>query len=143
MKTILLKSEKATLKFAERLAKKLKGGEIFALSGDLGSGKTVFAKGIAKGLGLTAHITSPTFVLMKIYKVKGHKTIKELCHVDCYRLDDGELLKDIGIEEYLANPRAVCVIEWAERLGFLKKYKVRKARFALGKKEGWRNVRIF
>lgn len=136
-----LKNEKETIKFAEQFAQKLKGGEIIVLSGDLGSGKTIFTKGIAKALGVKEHITSPTFIVMRLYKIKGHKKIKTLAHIDCYRLDSDQELLDIGIEEYLNVSDTVCVIEWGERLKFLKKYKTIKARFELGKNKNERNIK--
>jgi len=67
-------SEKETFNLGKTLAKKLKGGEIIGLNGNLGAGKTILAKGIAKGLGIKQNITSPTFILMKIYQVKNRKS---------------------------------------------------------------------
>lgn len=124
MKKIITKSESETRKLGERLAKKFKGGEIVCLEGELGTGKTTLIKGIAKGLGIKRHITSPTFVLMKIYKTNPHESvhkyhesrIRTLCHVDVYRINQPQELVDIGILEYLASPRVVTVIEWAEKV---------------------------
>ncbi len=126
---IITNNEKETIELGEFLAKKCKGGEVFALSGDLGSGKTVLAKGMAKGLGVKAYVTSPTFVLMKIYGTGKGRKIKEFVHVDCYRLGHEQDLIDIGITEYLNRPDAVCLIEWAEKLPFLKKYDVSRIVF--------------
>ena len=95
---ITTNNEQATFDFAKDFAGKLKGGEIIGLIGELGAGKTVFAKGLAAGLGIKEIITSPTFVLMKIYPVTNKKNIKQLVHVDAYRVARGEELTGIGLE---------------------------------------------
>ncbi|OGY40884.1 MAG: tRNA (adenosine(37)-N6)-threonylcarbamoyltransferase complex ATPase subunit type 1 TsaE [Candidatus Buchananbacteria bacterium RBG_13_36_9] len=119
------KNEKETYQIAEKLAKKLKGGEIIALEGDLGAGKTTFVKGLAKAFGVSQHVTSPTFVLLKIYSIRNRVLrIKNLVHVDCYRLDEPQELFYLGIEEYLNKPDTVVVIEWADKIkDYLKKFK--------------------
>src|SRR3989338_7673870 len=99
LKTFTTTSAAQTRAFGAKLARELKGGEIIALVGNLGSGKTTFVKGLAKGLGVKDVITSPTFVLMKIYKAK-HKTIKNFVHVDCYRIPGIELTA-IGLDDFL------------------------------------------
>lgn len=109
------RSEKETQDFAAAWAKKLKGGEVLALNGELGSGKTAFVKGLAAGLGIRKTVTSPTFVIMKVYPVKSG-SIKHLVHVDAYRLKSGKSLQAIGLADYLEDPAAVVVIEWAERV---------------------------
>lgn len=119
------RNEKETYQIAAKLAKKLKGGEIIALEGDLGAGKTTFVKGLAKALGIKQHVTSPTFVLMKVYAI-SHKplAISQLVHVDCYRLDEPQELFYLGLEEYLNKPEAVVIIEWADKIrNYLKKFK--------------------
>lgn len=108
------RSEKETYYFAKEFAAKLKGGEVLCLVGDLGAGKTAFVKGLAAGLGVKGIVTSPTFVLMKIYKANNH--IKELAHIDAYRLKDGQELINIGAEEYFKDKECVTVIEWADRV---------------------------
>jgi tRNA threonylcarbamoyladenosine biosynthesis protein TsaE len=115
-------SEKETLVFASGLAKKAKGGEVYALSGDLGAGKTVFARGFAAGLGIKRNINSPTFVLMKVYPVKKHPTIKHFCHIDAYRLKSARDLEAIGAQDYIGKKDSICFVEWPERIkGFLPK----------------------
>lgn len=94
-----------TLIIAQNLAKSFTGGEIVLLKGELGAGKTVFAKGIAKGLSITDTITSPTFTIMNEYK--GRLT---MYHFDMYRLN-GES-SELGFEEYYGLDNSVCVIEW-------------------------------
>lgn len=110
---VITHSETETKKIASVVASKLKGGETIGLIGDLGSGKTAFVKGLAIGLGIKSRITSPTFVLMKVYKVK-HTTIKHLVHVDAYRVKQATALQHIGLEEYIKAKDAVVVIEWAD-----------------------------
>ncbi|MDD5527916.1 MAG: tRNA (adenosine(37)-N6)-threonylcarbamoyltransferase complex ATPase subunit type 1 TsaE [Patescibacteria group bacterium] len=113
---IITHSEKETFSFAKKLAKKAKGGEVYALSGNLGAGKTVFARGFAGGLGVKRNVNSPTFVLMKIYPVKKNKSIKHLCHIDAYRLKSARDLAAIGVADYLGQKDSVCLVEWPERI---------------------------
>lgn len=125
MQSIKVKSEQETVKIAAKLAKKLKGGEILALEGDLGAGKTTFTQALGRAFGVKKHLTSPTFVLLKIYKLQDSSSkIKNLVHVDCYRLDEPQELFYLGLEEYLNNPNSVVVIEWADKIKkYLKKFK--------------------
>ncbi len=112
---MITKSTKETINLGKKLAKKLHGGEILALSGNLGAGKTTLIKGIAAGLGIKKIITSPTFVLMKVYKVK-HKNIKRLVHIDCYRIKKPSDIIAIGATEYFGKKDTVTVIEWPEKI---------------------------
>ncbi len=111
----IAKTEKQTFAYAQKLAAKLKGGEVLCLTGDLGAGKTVFTKGIASGLGITKIITSPTFVLMKVYGIKN-ENIKHLIHIDAYRLSHGDDLEAIGALDYFGKPNCLTIIEWPERV---------------------------
>jgi tRNA threonylcarbamoyladenosine biosynthesis protein TsaE len=125
MKNVIIKTEKDTQAFAKNLAKSLKGGEIIALEGDLGAGKTTMTQYIAKAFGVKENVTSPTFVLMKVYEGRRPKSeVRKLVHVDCYRLDDPQELFYLGIEEYMNNKESVVVIEWADKIkDYLKKFK--------------------
>jgi tRNA threonylcarbamoyladenosine biosynthesis protein TsaE len=100
-----------TLKFGEQLAAALHRGDVLALSGDLGAGKTALIKGIARGLGITQDVTSPTFTLVHEY-TSGRLP---LFHIDLYRLDTVDQALAIGIEDYLNGP-GVTAIEWAEKI---------------------------
>ena len=102
-------SEKETYEFARSLAESLTGGGCFALSGDLGAGKTVFVKGFAKGLGIDGAVTSPTFIIMNKY---GGGRLP-LYHFDMYRLD-GKQAASLGFSEIFEEKDAVCLVEWPE-----------------------------
>lgn len=99
------------MKFGEQLACELQPGDVIALSGDLGAGKTALVKGIARGLGIAQDVTSPTFTL--VHEYSGGRL--PLFHVDLYRLDNVEQALAIGIEDYLGGPGATA-IEWAEKI---------------------------
>ena len=131
MKTIS-KSEKETYNFAKKFASKLKGGDVLCLIGDLGAGKTAFTKGLAAGLNIKNTVTSPTFVLMKNYKISGGN-IKHLAHIDAYRLEGGTQLLGIGAEDYFGDPECVTVIEWADRVKDIWLKSVIKIEFKIGK----------
>lgn len=112
---IITTSATATYEFGLKLAKKVKKGQVFSLYGDLGGGKTCFTKGLARGLGVKRHITSPTFVLMKVYKIKKGG-LRHFCHVDAYRLKrHGEII-EVGLKEFLGRSDTVVAIEWADKL---------------------------
>ncbi len=142
---ILTNGEKQTYAFAKKYAKKLHGGEIIGLIGELGAGKTIFTKGIAAGLGIKKTITSPTFVLMKIYKIQNSKfpalhkrsgagKIQNLIHIDAYRIKNEQDIKAIGAEEYFNRDDTVVIIEWADKI---KKILPKKTKFInIENKEG-------
>ena len=109
-------------KVGQKIASALKGGDVVLLYGDLGAGKTTLTKGIAKGLGVKKTATSPTFTLMNVYQT-NHPVIKELVHIDTYRLKNKEELIDIGITDYLGEKDTICVIEWPDKVEDLLKNK--------------------
>lgn len=120
MKFISNKPEETQRK-AEDLAKELsnkepqKAGVVIGLEGELGAGKTTFAKGFAKGLGVKQKISSPTFVLMKSYNLKL-LTYDKLFHIDAYRLEDHEDLARLGAKEIFKNPKNIVLVEWSDRV---------------------------
>lgn len=111
-KKYLSNSVADTYKLGFELARTFSGGEVIAMYGDLGAGKTALTQGLAFGLGVKAMVNSPTFNIIKIYEIKG-ATIKEFAHIDAYRLSTENDLLDIGIEDYLGKSQTVTVIEWA------------------------------
>ncbi|QQS22925.1 tRNA (adenosine(37)-N6)-threonylcarbamoyltransferase complex ATPase subunit type 1 TsaE [bacterium] len=107
------------VKKADILAKKLRGGEVLALSGNLGSGKTTFTKALAKGLGVAKTVTSPTFVIMQQYKTKLKTASKQpvwLYHLDLYRANSFAEVEDLGLKELWGRPEVITVIEWSEKI---------------------------
>ncbi len=119
---IITNSPEETYEFGEKLTDHFRGGDILLLIGELGAGKTTLIKGLAVGFGIDNEITSPTFTLMNHYSTHDH-TIKNLVHIDTYRLKDEKELKDIGIEDYLSDPESLCIIEWPEKMVELLKNK--------------------
>lgn len=105
-------SVEETLNFAKEFAKKLNGGEVITLNGDLGAGKTVFSKGIAKGLGVKETVVSPTFTIMCQY-LSGRLN---LYHFDMYRLSSGVEAEEFGFSEYIQSSNSVSLIEWSENV---------------------------
>lgn len=102
-----LPSNEATIALGEMVGKNLRPGDILLLEGDLGAGKTTFAQGVAKGLGVDEFVNSPTFVIINEY-FSGRLP---LYHMDLYRVEDESQLYDLGIEEYFFG-NGVCLVEW-------------------------------
>jgi tRNA threonylcarbamoyladenosine biosynthesis protein TsaE len=112
-KEYLTNSEQETFLLASRLARDFKGLEVVLLEGELGAGKTVFAKGIAAGLGVedVHQVCSPSFTLVNIYQGKY-----PIFHIDLYRLEKDTEIQDLGWEDYLGQ--GVIIVEWAEKIKF-------------------------
>ncbi len=104
-------SERETEELGIRLAERLEPGNVVAFTGDLGAGKTAFTRGLARGLGITDRVTSPTFTIVNEYE--GGRL--PLFHFDLYRLSSSDELFDIGWEDYLARG-GVCAVEWSENV---------------------------
>ena len=111
MRKVKIKSEADTRKFGEELARSLNAGDVLALIGDLGTGKTTLTKYIARELGIMEPITSPTFTIICEYK-SGRLP---LYHFDVYRLAGIDDMLELGYEEYFYGD-GVCVVEWADRI---------------------------
>jgi tRNA threonylcarbamoyladenosine biosynthesis protein TsaE len=111
-RTVITRSEDETRAQGEALARSLRAGDVVLLFGDLGMGKTVFARGLATGLGVApGHVRSPSFTLVNRYPGRA-----PVYHVDLYRIDRPEDLEELGLEEILGGD-GVAVVEWAEHLG--------------------------
>lgn len=123
MQKVYTKSAKETQDFARKLSKKYKSGGIIALYGELGAGKTTFAQGFARGLGINNKITSPTFLITRQYPVPGQRNF--FYHIDLYRLENIDL-KSSGLEEILEDPTNIILIEWADKINANLSGKTRK-----------------
>ena len=101
-------SEAETFSLGRKFGEEAKAGQVFTLIGDLGVGKTIFTKGLAKGLGITEPVNSPTFTILQIYE-EGRLPFY---HFDVYRISDVEEMEEIGYEDYFYGD-GICLIEWA------------------------------
>ncbi len=104
-------SAEDTFRFGELMGQKVPSGTVICMNGDLGVGKTVFVKGVAKGLGIHEPVSSPTFTIVQEYR-EGRIP---LYHFDVYRIEDPDEMYEIGYEEYFFGD-GVCMIEWAEQI---------------------------
>lgn len=111
MGTLISRSPEETFAIGEQWGRTVQHGWVIGLSGDLGAGKTQLVKGIARGLGCTSRVHSPTFALLNEYS--GGRW--PLFHLDLYRLNAASDVRNAGLEEYLVNPAGVTVAEWIER----------------------------
>jgi tRNA threonylcarbamoyladenosine biosynthesis protein TsaE len=111
---IVTRSERETMAVAAALASHLRGGDMIALTGQLGSGKTCFVRGLAAGLGADpADVSSPTFIICQEYESEA---VDALVHVDAYRLSHSRELASIGWDDLLASESIVIAVEWADRI---------------------------
>ena len=108
LSSFLSKSREDTLAFAEQYALTLQPGDVVLLDGDMGAGKTVFTKGVAKGLGIEEEVTSPTYAYMNDYDGR-------LFHYDCYRIESIEQAENLGLADYF-DMGGICLIEWAQNI---------------------------
>lgn len=116
VKTVNLKEfQKEAEKFIRTLAPAGNGATVVGLYGELGAGKTTFVQAAAKALGIAECVTSPTFLILKSYKLSA-KSYKLLCHVDAYRLKNSGELRGLQFEKLLADPGNLIFVEWANRI---------------------------
>jgi tRNA threonylcarbamoyladenosine biosynthesis protein TsaE len=111
MATLISNSPEETLALGERWGREAGPGLVIGLSGELGAGKTTLVRGIARGLGISTRVTSPSFALVNIHE-QGRLP---LFHLDLYRLETPEQVIAAGLEQYLDHPAGVAVVEWIER----------------------------
>lgn len=121
----LTSSPSQTKKLGEDLAKKIlkstpqKRALVIGLEGDLGGGKTTFLQGFAKGLRIKEKILSPTFVILKKFKIKNTNQkfkFKNFYHIDCYRIEKPKEILDLGFKKIISDPQNIIVIEWADKI---------------------------
>ena len=138
MRELTLQSEAEMEAFGRALAETLEPGDVLALAGDLGAGKTTLTKAIAAGLGVTEPVTSPTFTI-----VTEHRSGRiPLFHFDVYRLEDGQEFLDLGGDEYL-DAGGVSIIEWADRIAEILPDETKFIKLEYGQKEGERICQCF
>jgi tRNA threonylcarbamoyladenosine biosynthesis protein TsaE len=123
MSTFISTSREETEKFAQKFAKTLRAGDVVLLNGDMGAGKTVFAKGVAKGLGIEEEVTSPTYAYMNDYDGR-------LFHYDCYRIESVAQAESLGLADYF-DMGGICLVEWAQNIApllpkYVKKVAIKK-----------------
>ena len=118
MAIYISKSREETQNFAESYAKTLKPYDVVLLDGDMGAGKTVFSKGVAKGLGIEEEVTSPTYAYMNDYDGR-------LFHYDCYRIESVEQAENLGLADYF-DIGGICLIEWSQNIAPLLPKKVKR-----------------
>ena len=155
MKKLVSKSAKETKNFAKQLAKsvlKIKGPVILSLEGDLGAGKTTFTQGFAGGLGIKETIQSPTFVILKIYKIKKTppkanafrrvSKARNLIHVDAYRLQAKDF-KVLGWKEFIKNSENIILVEWGNKIKNILPKNTMRMIFKHGKNSNERILSIY
>ena len=103
-------------RLADTLAPSLQGATLVTLSGELGAGKTAFTKAVARALGVDETVTSPTFVLEKIYALSDGKHFDRLVHIDAYRLETGADLAPLGFDELMRDSGNLVLLEWPEQV---------------------------
>lgn len=108
------RSSEETFELGRTLSHRLQPGDVVALYGDLGSGKTEFIKGICAGLKVQGHIASPSFIIINEYPFQYREKKSNVYHIDLYRLISAAELRGLGLDEYLSRG-GICLIEWAER----------------------------
>lgn len=129
VETFISRSEAETIHFARDLARTFKGDEVLLLEGELGAGKTVFAKGVALGLKFSdiTQVCSPSYTLVNIYVGRV-----PIYHIDLYRLENSDEISDLGWEDFLGE--GVVIVEWAEKLPFRPNHALR-VKIAVGEED--------
>ncbi len=122
MAKFISNSKEETYEFAVQYAGTLGAGDVVLLDGEMGAGKTVFAKGIAKGLGIEEEVTSPTYAYMNDYEGR-------LFHYDCYRIESVEQAESLGLADYFYMG-GICLVEWAQNVAPLLPKQVKRVRIS-------------
>lgn len=133
-------SSEQTKKIAQDIIKKFKKQSVFALYGNLGSGKTCFTQGLTKALKIKEKISSPTFVILKIYQGRFQNTKLKIYHFDCYRIKKAKEILDLGFKDILKEKNRIIIIEWADRIKKILPKKRIDIWFKFGIKENERKI---
>ena len=116
LREVINKNAQETFDLGREFAKRIKGGDLLCLEGELGAGKTTFTQGLLAGLGVKETVNSPTFLVMKQYLLENKDgMIKKIYHIDAYRIDGREML-DLGWEELIADGENILIVEWPEKI---------------------------
>ncbi len=145
-KEFISHSAAETQKIGSDFGKALKGGDVLALYGDLGAGKTTFIQGLVASLGYSGRVFSPTFIFIRPYNISDQRSvisdqkksqkIKTFHHIDLYRIENETDLKTLGIEEFVSQKDAISAIEWPEKIeNFLPKKTIKIKFETLGETE--------
>ncbi len=119
MKTLTIDKENELEAIATEVVQNLvqkSNAHLITIQGDLGAGKTALTKQIAHVLGIKESVTSPTFVIMKMYAIEHHSFLDRLIHIDAYRIESDDELRVLGFDEICADPKTLICLEWPERL---------------------------
>lgn len=136
MQRFVSRSYEETVALGERLGKTLKGGEVLAMFGGMGMGKTAFTTGVAKGMGISCEVSSPTFAIVNVYSENA-----ALCHFDMYRISTWEDLDSTGFFEYMEQGAVLCV-EWSENIENALPQTAVRIQFAKGETDNTRVITI-
>ncbi len=150
-RTIFSGSSEETKRLGEKFAAKLLGrraatkhATVVILSGELGAGKTTFVQGFLKAAGIRRRAPSPTFVIMRRYRIRGNEKISNIFHVDAYRLQEATKstahLAALEFDKIVCDPKNIIIIEWGERIKKILPDNALWLRFGYDKKEGGRTV---
>ncbi len=149
-----IQTRKLAAKIAKRILKqkpRKSGATIIALHGDLGAGKTTFTQGFIKAFGVTHHVTSPTFLIVRRYEILPKKiqnqkskaqSYKNIYHFDLYRIHHSKELLDLGFKKIISNSQNIILIEWPERIGSLIPESAERIYFGHGKHIDQRLIRL-
>ncbi len=121
-------TEEIAKHFIQNCTPKADAATLIGLYGDLGSGKTTFTQAVAKTLGVEEHVTSPTFIIEKIYRLKD-RSFEHLIHIDAYRLESGDELLKLGWKDIMSNPKNIIFLEWPEKVASILPENIKKLEF--------------
>ena len=116
LREVINKNAQETFDLGREFAKRIKGGDLLCLEGELGAGKTTFTQGLLYGLGVKETVNSPTFVVMKHYSLaKNINNIENIYHIDTYRVEINDIM-DLGWEELIRDKKNVVIVEWPKKI---------------------------